>query len=279
MKDTRSILIALLLIGVLSPIFGLNLKTATFNIRMATSADGINEWKYRIPLVKKTLNFENLDIIGFQEVLYTQLVDIQKMLPDYDYYGVGREDFQQKGEYAAIFYKKNKFKMIEGNTFVLAADTLAVGALGWDAVCTRIVTWVLLEDIKTQQRFYFFNTHFDHIGKIAQRNSAELLVQKALQKSSLYPVIITGDFNSTPTSEPYKIITQHFTDSKSIAGKINADPFTYQGFKKVAQEQYCLIDFIFVTSGAKILNYRTICPEEKGVLLSDHNLVIVEMVI
>ena len=118
-------MIILLFIGILSPIFGLNLKTATFNIRMATSADGINEWKYRTALVEQTLKKENLDVIGMQEVLHTQLVDIQKMLPDYDYYGVGREDFQQKGEYAAIFYKKNKFKMIEGNTFVLAADTLA----------------------------------------------------------------------------------------------------------------------------------------------------------
>lgn len=244
---------------------------------MATSADGVNEWKYRTPLVEKTLKSENLDVIGLQEVLHTQLVDIQKMLPDYEYFGVGREDFKEKGEYAAIFYKKSRFRLIEGNTFVLAADTLAVGALGWDAVCTRIVTWVLLEDIKTQERFYFFNTHFDHVGKNAQKNSAELLVQKALQKSAMYPVIITGDFNSTPTSEPYKIITQHFTDSKSIAEKVTADPYTYQGFKKVAKEQYCLIDFIFVTSAAKILNYRTICPEENGVLLSDHNMVIVDL--
>ena len=76
---------------------------------MATSADGVNEWKYRTALVEQTLKKENLDVIGMQEVLHTQLVDIQKMLPDYDYYGVGREDFQQKGEYAAIFYKKNKF--------------------------------------------------------------------------------------------------------------------------------------------------------------------------
>jgi len=279
MKNTRPLLITLLLMGILSPIFGLNLKTATFNIRMATSADGINEWKYRTALVEQTLKKENLDVIGMQEVLHTQLVDIQKMLPDYDYYGVGREDFQQKGEYAAIFYKKNKFKMIEGNTFVLAADTLAVGALGWDAVCTRIVTWILLEDIKTKQRFYFFNTHFDHIGKIAQENSALLMSYKALDKVFRHPVIISGDFNSTPTSETYQIMTKMFIDSKTIAKKVKGDPYTYQGFKKVGIDQYCLIDYIFVSSGIKIKSYRTVCPEKKGILLSDHNMVIVEMVL
>jgi len=277
MKNTRLLLITILLLGVLSPIFGLNLKTATFNIRMATSADGINEWKYRVPIVEKTLQSENLDVIGFQEVLHTQLLDLQKILPNYAYYGVGREDFKEKGEYAAIFYKKDQFKLIEGNTFVLAADTNAIGVLGWDAVCTRIVTWVLLEDIKTQQRFYFFNTHFDHIGKIAQKNSAELLVQKALQKSALYPVIITGDFNSNPTSEAYSTITKSFTDSKTIAQKVKGDSYTYQGFKKVSIDQYCLIDFIFVSSNIYIKKYETSCPEENGVLLSDHNIVIVEI--
>jgi endonuclease/exonuclease/phosphatase family metal-dependent hydrolase len=277
MKNIRLYLITIFFLTFLSPIFALNLKTATFNIRMATSADGINEWKYRVPLVEKTLQSENIDVIGFQEVLHTQLLDLQKILPDYAFYGVGREDFKEKGEYAAIFYKKDQFQLIEGNTFVLAADTNAVGVLGWDAACTRIVTWVLLEDLKTKERFYFFNTHFDHIGKIAQKNSADLLVQKAVQKATYYPVIITGDFNSTPTSEAYMTMTKSFTDSKTISPNIKGDSYTYQGFKKVPIEQYCLIDYIFVTSSIKIKLYKTVCPEENGVLLSDHNLVVVEM--
>ncbi len=277
MKKPGYLLITILFLGLLSPIFALNIKTATFNIRMATTADGVNEWKYRVPIVEKTLQSENLDVIGFQEVLHTQLLDLQKILPNYAYYGVGREDFKEKGEYAAIFYKKDQFQLIEGNTFVLAADTNAIGVLGWDAVCTRIVTWVLLEDIKTKQRFYFFNTHFDHIGKVAQKNSAELLVQKATQKAASYPVIITGDFNSTPTSEAYMIMTKSFTDSKQISPNIKGDSYTYQGYKKVPVEQYCLIDYIFVSSNITIKKYETSCPEENGVLLSDHNIVVVEM--
>jgi endonuclease/exonuclease/phosphatase family metal-dependent hydrolase len=273
-QHTLSIAFLLLLS---SSLFSMSIKTGTFNIRMATPADGINEWKYRISLVDSTLKSENLDVIGFQEVLHSQLLDIQKMLPGYNYYGVGREDFIEKGEYAAIFYKKDRFTLIEGNTFVLANDTLAVGALGWDAVCTRIVTWVLLEDTKTKTRFCFFNTHFDHIGKVAQKNSAELLVQKALQKSAAYPVIITGDFNADPASEAYATITKSFTDSRTIAGKSDADNYTYQGFRKVPVEQYCLIDFIFVTRQFKVKLYKTLCPEQNGVMLSDHNLVIVEM--
>ncbi|HRZ42940.1 MAG TPA: endonuclease/exonuclease/phosphatase family protein [Bacteroidales bacterium] len=255
------------------------IKTATFNIRMATSADGENEWKYRVPLVEQALKAEHPDVIGFQEVLHTQLLDLQRILPDYNHYGVGREDFEEKGEYAAIFYRKDRFALIEGNTFVLAPDTLAVGALGWDAVCTRIVTWVMLEDIKTKTRFCFFNTHFDHIGKVAHQKSAELLVQKALQKAVNCPVIITGDFNATPTSEAYAIMTQSFTDSRTIARKVNAVPYTYQGFRKIPTDQYCLIDYIFVTGQFKVKRYRTLCPEQNGVLVSDHNIVIAELVL
>lgn len=250
------------------------IKTGTFNIRMATSEDGNNEWKYRMGLVLDALTIENFDVIGFQEVLQRQLEDLQVMLPKYSYVGVGREDFDQKGEYAPIFYRADKYKKIESNSFVLAEDTLYIGKLGWDAVCTRIVTWVLLEDLQTKERFYFFNTHFDHIGKVAQKNSALLLCEKAVLKNKKYPVIITGDFNSTPDSETYTIMSKNFQDTKKMAAKVYGDDFTYQGFKKIPTNQFVLIDYIFVSKGIKVKDYHTIFTEKDGVVISDHNVVV-----
>lgn len=250
------------------------IKTGTFNIRMATPADSSNEWKYRMDLVLNALTIEKFDVIGFQEVLQRQLEDLEKMLPNYAYVGVGREDFGQKGEYAPIFYRADKYKKIESNTFVLAEDTTFIGKLGWDAACTRIVTWILLEDVKTKQRFYFFNTHFDHVGKVAQKNSAQLLSEKAFVKNKKYPVIITGDFNVTSDSEAYTIMTKHFQDSKKIATSVTGDPFSYQGFKKIPQDQFVLIDYIFVSKEFKVKSYYTIFTENKGVVISDHNVVV-----
>jgi endonuclease/exonuclease/phosphatase family metal-dependent hydrolase len=252
----------------------IEIKTATFNIRMATPVDSANEWKYRLGLVMDMLTIEQFDVIGFQEVLQRQLEDLGKMMPNYAYVGVGREDFGQKGEYAPIFYRADKYRKIESNTFVLAEDTLFIGKLGWDAACTRIVTWVLLEDIKTKQRFYFFNTHFDHVGIVAQKYSAQLLSDKAVAKNKKHSVIITGDFNVTPDSEPYTILTKNFQDSKKIALKVTGESFSYQGFKKIPEEKYSLIDFIFVSKEIKVKEYYTIFTEKDGVSISDHNVVV-----
>lgn len=250
------------------------IKTGTFNIRMATPVDSANEWKYRLGLVMDMLTIEQFDVIGFQEVLQRQLEDLEIMLPNYAYVGVGREDFDKKGEYAPIFYRADKYRKIESNTFVLAEDTLFIGKLGWDAACTRIVTWILLEDIKTKQRFYFFNTHFDHVGKVAQKYSAQLLCDKAVAKNKKHPVIITGDFNVTSDSEAYTIMTNHFQDSKKIASSLSGDSYTYQGFKKIPEEKFSLIDYIFVSKEIKIKSYYTIFTENKGVVISDHNVVV-----
>lgn len=250
------------------------IKTATFNVRMATPVDSNNEWKFRLELVLNTLTTEKFDVIGFQEVLLRQLEDLEKMLPNYAYVGVGREDFGQKGEYAPIFYRADKYKKIESNTFVLAEDTAFIGKLGWDAACTRIVTWILLEDVKTKQRFYFFNTHFDHVGKVAQKMSAQLLSEKAFVKNKKYPVIIAGDFNVTSDSEAYSIMTKHFQDSKKMAASVSGDSYTYQGFKKIPEDQFVLIDYIFVSKEFTVKEYYTIFREKDGVSISDHNVVV-----
>ena len=273
----KILLLATLILGFLSAslqVGATEIKTATFNVRMATTEDGVNEWKYRMELVLQTLTVEQFDVIGFQEVLQRQLEDLEKMLPNYTYVGVGREDFGQKGEYAPIFYRADKYKKIESNTFVLADDTLYIGKLGWDAACTRIVTWILLEDVKTKQRFYFFNTHFDHVGKVAQKFSAQLLSEKAFVKNKKHPVIIAGDFNVTSDSEAYSIMTKHFQDSKKIATSVTGDPFSYQGFKKIPEDQFVLIDYIFVSKEITVKEYYTIFRENKGVVISDHNVVV-----
>ena len=250
------------------------IKTGTFNVRMATPVDSSNEWKFRLELVLNTLTTEKFDVIGFQEVLLRQLEDLEKMLPNYAYVGVGREDFGQKGEYAPIFYRADKYKKIESNTFVLAEDTAFIGKLGWDAACTRIVTWILLEDVKTKQRFYFFNTHFDHVGKVAQKMSAQLLSEKAFVKNKKSPVIITGDFNVTSETEAYSIMTKHFQDSKKMAASVSGDSYTYQGFKKIPEDQFVLIDYIFVSKEFTVKEYYTIFREKDGVSISDHNVVV-----
>ena len=105
-------------------IFSLNQKSETinvisYNIRYDNPKDGINNWNNRKSAVSNLLNNQNLDFIGLQEVLDSQLLYLVKDLIEYDFIGVGRKDGKTKGEYSPIFFQKEKYKLLRENTFWL----------------------------------------------------------------------------------------------------------------------------------------------------------------
>ena len=119
-----------------------------------------------------------LDIVGMQEVLHSQFQDLRAGLPEYDGIGVGRDDGKTAGEYAPLFYRKDKYEVLDSNTFWLAENSDSVGMMGWDAVCVRIATWAKFKDKATGKIFMAVNTHFDHVGEEARRQSALLIIRK-----------------------------------------------------------------------------------------------------
>ena len=169
------------------------LTVASFNIRYHNSSDSIegNGWKQRCPVICNLIRFNDFEIFGAQEVLYDQLLDMQTGLPEYDYIGVGRDDGKTKGEYAPIFYQKDKFKALESGHFWLSEITDRPNK-GWDAALPRICTWAKFRDLKTGFEFFFFNLHMDHIGVEARKNSAKLILKKISEMCSGQPVILTG---------------------------------------------------------------------------------------
>jgi endonuclease/exonuclease/phosphatase family metal-dependent hydrolase len=143
--------------------------------------------------------------------------------------------------------------------------------MGWDAACIRICTCGCFEDVKTKRRFWVFNTHFDHVGVQARKNSAILILNKidALNLSG-YPVILTGDFNDVPESEPVGIIMKKMKDSKAADKQMSMGPDgTFNGFdlQKPLTER---IDFIFTGNGATATDYGVIREKQDGKYASDH---------
>ena len=126
---------------------------ATFNIRYDNPADSLNNWKYRKDTVAAFIKANQLDIVGMQEVLHNQLEDLKQRLPEYAEVGVGREDGKTQGEYAPLFYRKDRFEALDSNTFWLSQYPDSVGFIGWDGACTRIATWAKLKDRKTGKIF------------------------------------------------------------------------------------------------------------------------------
>ena len=183
----------------------------SYNIRYKASSDSINGnlWQKRCQVMCDQLNFMSPDIFGAQEVLHIQLVDMLAGLDGYDYIGVGRDDGKTAGEYAAIFYKTDRLRLLDQGNFWIS-ETPDRPGLGWDAACVRICTWGKFapQTASNDEAFFFFNLHMDHVGVTARREGAKLIVSKIREIAQGAPVILTGDFNVDQKDEIYSIFTK-----------------------------------------------------------------------
>jgi len=250
-------------------------KVITFNVRFDNPADSINAWPNREAQVCKFINDEKPDIFGMQEVLLSQYEVLDSVLTDYNSVGVGRNDGARGGEMNPVFYRKDRFDMVRTITFWLSDSLNVPGSKGWGASLPRIVTWMELVEKNSHEHFFFFNTHFAHDSDSARIMSSRILLTEVVKITSGSPFIITGDFNMLPSSQGYAILTGPdesvpvLNDSYLITEEKPTGPsFTFNGFSDKPGNGR--IDYIFVKSGMKVLEHRTIAHKEKGVFISDH---------
>ena len=253
-------------------------KILTYNLRYDNPSDGLNAWTNRRAWLCEQVKQVSPEVFGIQEGLISQINYLDSVFSGYRHIGIGRDDGKTKGEFSAIYYDASKLKVLKQSTFWLSA-TPEKPSMGWDAACMRVCTYGLFQDMATGRKFWVFNTHFDHIGLLARKNSAKLILEKikTLNKQG-YPVILTGDFNSDPDSEPFKIITTQLTDSKIADKSMSMGPGgTFNGFDatKPATER---IDFIFTSKkGINLLNYSVLREAKDGRFASDHFPVLVDI--
>ena len=248
-------------------------RWATFNIRLDTPYDSLNSWQYRRDRACQWIKDMNIDVFGAQEVLHNQLVDMEERLPDFQAIGVGRDDGKEGGEYSAVFFKKNKFELLDSNTFWLSENPDSIGKKGWDAACVRIATWAKLKDKQSGKIFMAVNTHFDHIGTEARKQSALLIIRKIKEIVGDKPAVLTGDFNVNDQSEAYKTITTNefvLEDAYKIANSKEGVSYTFHDYGRVPIAEREKIDFIFVTPSIHVIK-AGIPQEDSNGFISDHN--------
>jgi len=255
------------------------IKVITYNIRVAVD-EGINSWDNRKERVAEIIKTYEADIIGLQEALKIQLDDLVKLLPDFTWAGVGRDDGKEAGEYSAVLYNKKRFEVLEDSTIWLS-DTPEKPSIGWDAAIKRIVTWVKFKDIETSKIFYHFNTHFDHLGEMARLESANLLNDKVAEIAGKSPALVTGDFNFKFDSKGYKILTggrkNYLFDAQEIAkAELSDINVTFNDFGK-SFENGNKIDYIFIKNDVEVLKHQIITDKFEGRYPSDHMPVLVEV--
>lgn len=231
------------------------LRVASYNLRYDNPGDSLNAWKYRKETVAGLIKFHDFEIFGAQEVLHHQAEELSAALEGYSYVGVGRDDGKKAGELSPVFYREDKFKLLESGTFWLSEITDRPNT-GWDAALPRICTWGEFEDRDTGFRFYLFNTHFDHIGIQARKESAALIMKKISEIAGNAPVILTGDFNVDQRDESYKLIhtSKRLTDSYERSPLKYGARGTFTGFNIHATGDR-RIDHIFVTDHFKVIRH------------------------
>lgn len=242
-----------------------NITVISFNIRYDNPDDGMNGWMFRKEAVSRLINSEHPDVLGIQEALAGQMEFLILYCSDYDHVGIGREDGKNSGEYAAVFWLKDRFSLIDSGHFWLSA-TPDIPSKGWDAACHRMVTWVQLSEKSSGKEFFVFNTHLDHVGEEARRESIKLISTKIreITENIDMPIFLTGDFNSMTCDPIFDPLKEILTSAREAAPDTD-DSNTYNGFGRDSD----LIDHILY-SHANPLRFSVIKNSYGIQYISDH---------
>ncbi len=267
----RQIILSLFLMAISISASAQKFTVGSFNIRYDNAGDEGNRWAQRAPVAANLLRFHEFDVFGIQEGLKNQVDDLSKLLPEYAHYGLGRDDGKDAGEHSSIFYRQDKFKLLNKGDFWLS-ETPDKPGKGWDATCcNRICTWVYLQDISSGKKFYYFNAHFDHQGKVARVESGKLIVKKISEIAGDAPAIFTGDLNGGQKSEWYLTLANSglLTDTYTQVKNPYANNSSFNAWGK-SVDGYEIIDHVFVTKGFKADKWGILTDTYHGKFVSDH---------
>lgn len=254
-----------------------SLRIMSFNLRLDLASDGANAWPHRKDWVASLIRFHAPDVVGVQEALSPMLADLEARLPGFGRVGAGRDDGREGGEFSAILYRRERLEVVRQGTFWLSPTPEVPGSLGWDAAYPRVATWAEFRDTQSGCRYLHLNTHLDHRGEEARREGARLIRRRLAALSPGLPIVLTGDLNATPGSEPYRVLTR---DEIADASPPLHDAFTtsrdghygptstWTGFEAI--EPGRRIDYVLVSAGVEVLTHGILSDSWDGRFPSDH---------
>jgi endonuclease/exonuclease/phosphatase family metal-dependent hydrolase len=260
------------------------LVVMTFNARYAGARDGQNAWSNRQALFLKTIEQNQPDLLGCQEILKTQAEFLQQNLTNYAFLGTGRDDGRTRGEYSPILCRKSRFEVMDSGQFWLSPTPERVGVKGWDAASARICTWAKLRLRESNTTIYYFNSHWDNLGRTARAESGKLIRRVAAEKAQGDAVIITGDFNSFEDDAGYlNLIAPTNRDGltlvdayREVHPKTSLEELTFHDFKGTQQGRR--IDYIFHTPHFEAVRAEIDHTHAGSIYPSDHYPVVTELI-
>lgn len=270
----KKIFLTLLTVILTVPVFAkkadgpATITVVSYNIRHGKAKDGTNSWEFRAPTSPMMIEDQKPDVLGFQEALDNQIKFITEFTKGYDYIGVGRDDGKQKGEQMGILFNKKAVKLLKWGTYWLS-ETPDEPSFGWDAKCRRTATWALFKDKRSGKKFFYVNTHLDHVGVEARSKGLKLVQEKiAAMNPKGWPLILTGDFNIEPDNPAIIELDKTMKSARDVAARTDRHG-SFNGWGKANPEP--IIDYVYFSGFKRCDSFETITKEYGGrKFISDH---------
>lgn len=250
------------------------LRVMSFNIRLPAESDGPDRWELRREQVVRMLRAQDADVIGTQELFKEQGDYLAAQMPEYAWFGRGRES-NGSGEHMGVFYRRDRLRVIESGDFWLSDTPEMPGSISWGHPHPRMVTWALFETLADGRRFYLLNTHLPYRGEDedARLRGARAIARWLRALPNDVPMVLTGDFNTLPSSPSYAEFKGLLQDAWIAAAQRTGPENTFHAFTGQPQKR---IDWILVR-GLRTDAMRTVDSHEDGRYPSDHFPLVVEL--
>jgi len=250
------------------------LTVMSYNIRLGVAKDGDNAWDLRKEATPAMLRDKAPVVFGVQEAYAFQIAYILEQCPEYAAIGVGRDDGVEKGEHMSVFYRKDLIELEDWGTYWLS-ETPDVPSKGWDAACRRTATWALLKIKGSGRKFYFVNTHLDHVGVEARMKGLALIVNRIADMNPKgFPMVLTGDFNVF-ADDPTLVDLNKVMLSARETAQSSDDRGSFTGWGRTSEA----IDYIYYSGFSKCTDFKVVAETYAGKpYISDHYPVIATLV-
>ncbi len=219
------------------------------------------------------------DILGVQELNSLWAEEFKALLPQYEYYGVkrGGDGSEQTSEMSGIFYLKEKFELLESDTFWISLTPEKESRFE-GAGCHRVCSYVVLKNKATGKLIAHLNTHLDNVSTEAQNLGGQLINEKAEELNKKYEnlsIVVTGDFNQFANGVGVTALTDNGFANASDSVEKGNNLTTYHGWGESIYPE--AIDFILVKNVTSIKNYQNYEVKYDGSYVSDHYMISAEI--
>ena len=245
------------------------MRLMTFNLRFATPLDGPNEWEFRKDLVVEVIGNHRPDLLGTQEGTVPQLRYLEEHLTGY----LPLTAPSPGGPHLPVSHHflsgATGFEVEESNEFWLSETPQVHRSLSWGSAFPRMVTYGRFREKGRAERFYFINTHLDHVSEAARREGARMIREFFFPLH--LPLILVGDFNESPDETVYREFIDGDSPLQDTWRQVHPpeeEATTQHGFD--GRPRGSRIDWILTTPPFVVRRVAIVTDNQEGRYPSDH---------